>query len=239
LGIGDQVPLWRPEDVDRQARCAVGDDAAIAQDDDAPRIATDEFVIVGDKQNGNPLLVELAQEVHETAQVSPVLPHGRLVEDEQFWSQREGGGQSRALLLPAAEGIRTAGAQNLQVGGLQNLVQQCSGNMVEVARAEGHFFLHTIAKELAEGILEQQSHAAARLRRLCGTVPERLPAPGLEQPRQHLGHRGLACSIVTHQSYELAAVDAQIQPLQHGVPTVARLDASQLHQRRRFIVLET
>ncbi len=132
------------------------------QPDDPPGVAADQFVIVCDEQNRLPIAIEVGQEIHQAAEVAPVLAHRRLVEDEQPGGEGQGRGQGGTLLLSGAQRLGTAVADGGQIGGLQHGLDAVARSLAVVARAEADLFLYFVAHQLVQRILEKQPHTSPR-----------------------------------------------------------------------------
>ncbi len=191
------------------------------------------MLVVRDEQHRGAAAGQSAQTGHQPPQMAPVLPDGRLVQDEQG---REGGqdrGQGGALLFTDAQGGGGSPSQLPQPGGGQRELPAARDIQPEVLRSERDLLLHSVKQELAGGVLKQQARPPAG-----GQAPPR-PAPtdlaGLRPLRtgQHPSQRAIAAAVGAHQGGELPRVQIEVKLVEDSPPSVGDGDPLQPHQLRR------
>ena len=193
---------------------AVGDDLALAQQDDPVRVGIGLLQVVRREQHGPPLLGVLPDGAPELAPALDVHAGGRLVQDQQVGVGQQRHRESQPLLLAARaladQPVRDRGdpgpAQDLAAGRCA-LGEQAGG----VPGGLGHGEV----LEQPAGLHDRRDQAA--LDRLPRVMP--VPRPGrrrLRQAEDHVDRGGLARAVRPEQRHDLARRDGQVN-VTHGL----------------------
>jgi hypothetical protein len=182
--------------------------------------------IVGDHHDGLVLAaIQRLQQIHDLFGVLAIEVAGRFVAHQQRGIGNDGPGDGDALLLSAGQLVRLVPGAIGQADQFQCCLHAPAPlRLGQAGQQQRHFHVGFGAQHRQQVIkLENETDVSgapvrqAAARQLIDTIAgdQHLAAGGLIQPGHQIQQRGLAGARRPHQRQELAAVDGQIDAMEH------------------------
>ena len=194
----------------------VESDLMLCDDDDAGAVFRDDIHVMGDKDDGDALLLQTFHEFHQALFFSSVLSARRFVEHEIFGIHRKCRGNGDSLLVAARQDARILLRKGFGVGilhGARYSFLELRTAFPLLIGAEGDLLSDRRHKHLPIRLLEDIADEAAALRWFFAShifpMIEDLPRGCFLKSRQEAGHSRLAAAVSPCDGDEFSLVKGE------------------------------
>ena len=211
----------------------VGDDAALAEQDDPIRIGIGLLEVVGREEHGSPLLGVATDRGPEVATSLHVHPGGGLVEGHQCWVRQQRQREAETLLFAAGALPDQPIGDRFDAGSFQDLIDRARIG-IQRCRQSDRLAHRDVLEQAAR--LHDRAHEAARDGRGGGHAEHADgPVVRLSEAQDHVDGRRLAGAVGTQQRGDLTELELQVDAVDGSHRTERPMHAAQLDRGWRTL----